>query len=111
MLAQGSGSLTAKQEVAINWRAYLRDQCHDWLLYWQLRWFSRQHRRQSPESSDSRVLTITIDSMDQSKLVWPQFAFRKPRSLDTLTRPCMVLTAALARGWTVEFFRTYDEVT
>ena len=49
--------------------------------------------------------------MVKSKLVWPQYAFRKPESLDKLTRPRMVRTAALAHGWTVEFLLTDDEVT
>jgi len=110
-LHKGQGSLTDKQEAARNWRAHLREQYHDRLLYWQLRWFSRQHRRRSPESSGGSVLTIIIDSMDKSKLVWPQYAFQQPKSLDNLIRPRMVLTAAIAHGWTVEFFLTDDEVT
>ena len=105
------GSLAAKQEAARSWRAHLREQYHYRLLYWQLRWFSRQHRRQCPESSGGSVLTIIIDSMDKSKLVWPQYAFQQPKSLANLTRPRMVLTAAIAHGWTVEFFLTDDEVT
>ena len=110
-LHKGQASLSAKQQAARNWRAHLREQYHDRLLYWQLRWFSRQHRRRSPESSDLSVLTIIIDSMDKSKLVWPQYAFRQPKSLANLVRPRMVLTAAIAHGWTVEFFLTDDEVT
>ena len=110
-LHKGQGSLAAKQEAAKNWRTHLREQYHDRLLYWQLRWFSRTHRRQSPVSSEGGVLTIIIDSMDKSKLVWPQYAFRQPKSLDGITRPRMVLTAALAHGWTAEFFLTDDEVT
>ena len=49
--------------------------------------------------------------MDKSKLVWPQYAFRQPKCLEKLNRPRMVLTAAIAHGWTVEFFLTDDEVT
>ena len=110
-LHKGQASLAAKQEAARNWRAHLREQYHDRLLYWQLRWFSRQYRRQSPESSGASVLTIIIDSMDKSKLVWPQYAFQQPKSLAGLARPRMVLTAAIAHGWTVEFFLTDEEVT
>ena len=111
-LHKGQGSLSAKQEAARNWREHLRKQYHDRLLYWQLRWFSRQHRRQSPsESSGGSVLTIIIDSMDKSKLVWPQYAFRQPKSLANLQRPRLVLTAAIAHGWTVEFVLTDEEVT
>ena len=109
-LHKGQGSLVAKQEAARNWRAHLREQYHSRLLYWQLRGFSRQHRRQSPSSGGS-VLTIIIDSMDKIMLVWPQYAFRQPKSLERLHRPRMVLTAAIAHGWTVEFSLTDDEVT
>ena len=110
-LHKGQASLAFKQEAARNWRAHLREQYHDRLLYWHLRWFSRQHRRQSPESSGASVLTIIIDSMDKSKLVWPQYAFLMPKSIAGLNRPRMVLTAAIAHGWTVEFFLTDEEVT
>ena len=116
-LHKGQGSLSAKQEAARNWRDHLRKQYHDRLLYWQLRWFSRQYRRQSPESSDgkvqnpeSSVITIIIDSMDKSKLVWPQYAFQQPKSLAHLSRPRLVLTAAIAHGWTVEFVLADEEV-
>ena len=33
-----------------------------------------EHRRQSPESSGSSVITIIIDSMVKGRLVWPQYA-------------------------------------
>ena len=112
LLHRGACSLPAKQEAAKNWRSHLREQYHDRMLYWHLRWFSRQTRRQSPVSSvtDHSVLTIIIDSMDKSKLVWPQYSFQKPKILDKLRRPRMVLTAAMAHGWTTEFFLTDDEV-
>ena len=38
-LHKGQGSLTAKQEAAMNWRAHLREEYHDQALDWQLRWF------------------------------------------------------------------------
>ena len=56
------------------------------------------------------MLTIIIDRVDKSKLVWPQYAFRKPKRLDTLRRPRMVCTLAIAHGWTCDFFLTDDEV-
>ena len=55
------------------------------------------------------ALTVIIDSMDKRKLIWPQSAFQAPKSLAHLARPCMVLTAAIAHGWTVEFFLTDEE--
>ncbi len=114
-LHRGPGDAASKQTVAANWRTHLRQQYHDRLLYWHLRWFSHQYRSQSPASSLQRpasrsVLTIIIDSMDKSKLVWPQYSFRKPKSLDNLKRPRMVCTLAIAHGWTCDFFLTDDEV-
>ena len=119
-LNRGNGDATSKREIAENWRRHLREQYHDRLLYWHLRWFSRQYRRQDvasqrpasqrPTSQDRSVLTIIIDSMDKSKLVWPQYAFRKPKRLDNLRRPRMVCTLAIAHGWTCDFFLTDDEV-
>ena len=109
------GTQHKKHIVAANWRTHLRQQYHDRLLYWHLRWFSRQYRRQCPASSLQRctthsVLTIIIDSMDKSKLVWPQYSFRKPKSLDKLLCPRMVCILAIAHGWTCEFVLTDDEV-
>lgn len=59
-LARSSSSVQVKKEVADNWRQHLRDQYHDRMLYWSLRWLSRRR--------DRDVLTIIIDSMDKSKL-------------------------------------------
>ena len=56
------------------------------------------------------MLTIIIDSMDKSKLVWPQYAWQKPKELDELRRPRLVCTLAIAHGWTCEYFLSDDEV-
>ena len=118
-LHKGTGDAASKREVAENWREHLREQYHDRLLYWHLRWFSRQYRRRDatqhsaslrPASQDRSVLTIIIDSMDKSKLVWPQYAWQKPKELDGLQRPRLVCTLAIAHGWTCEFFLSDDEV-
>ena len=114
-LHRGPGDAASKQAIAANWRKHLQEQYHDRLLYWHLRWFSRQYRSQCRAASVQRlssrsVLTIIIDSMDKSKLVWPQYSFRKPKSLDSLHRPRMVCTLAMAHGWTCEFSLTDDEV-
>ena len=118
-LHKGTGDAASKREVAENWRQHLREQYHDRLLYWHLRWFSRQYRRRDatqhsaslrPASQDRSVLTIIIDSMDKSKLVWPQYAWQKPKELDGLQRPRLVCTLAIAHGWTCEFFLSDDEV-
>ena len=88
-LHRGPGDAASKQTIAANWRKHLQEQYHDRLLYWHLRWFSRQYRKLRFTTSVQRrlsrsVLTIIIDSMDKSKLVWPQYAFRKPNSLEPL---------------------------
>ena len=41
--------------------------------------------------------------MDKSKLVWPQYSFRKPKSLDRLLRPRIVCTLAMGHGWTCQY--------
>ena len=72
------------------------------MLYWHLRWFSKQR--------DRGVLTVIIDSMDKSKLAWPQYGFRKPKCLDRLRRLRIVLTGSMAHGWCTDFLLTDDEV-
>ena len=107
-LHTGDGSVASKKIIAANWRVHLQQQYHDRLLYWHLRWFSRQYRVQRCQTRS--VLTIIIDSMDKSKFVWPQYSFRKPKVLDQLQRPRMVCTLAIAHGWTCDFYLTDDEV-
>ena len=97
-LHKGDGDIASKKKIAANWRVHLQQQYHDRLLYWHLRWFSRQYRVQRCQTRS--VLTIIIDSMDKSKLVWPQYSFRKPKVLDQLQRPRMVCTLAIAHVWT-----------
>ena len=80
-----------RYSLACQWRAHLRDQYHDRLIYWSLRWASRAYKD---------VLVIIIDSMDKSKVAWPQYTFsRKPHELDGVVRPRIVITAAIAHGW------------
>ena len=51
----------------------------------------------SPQSSS--VLTIIIDDMDRSKFAWPRWPFHKqPYELDSLIRPTVTFTGALAHG-------------
>lgn len=77
-------------------RQHLRDQYLDRCIYWSLRWSSRR---------DTGVLTIIIDSMDKAKFAWPRWEYRRqPKELEHLVRPRMVLTAALAHGWTTGLF-------
>ncbi len=114
-LQKSTMSAEGKKAIANNWRDHLKQQYHDRMIYWHLRWFSRHYRASSVQrpaspASERSVLTVIIDSMDKSKLVWPQYAFRQPKCLDKFHRPRMVLTLAMAHGWTNEFFLTDDEV-
>ena len=102
-LHKTSHSPADKHQAAGNWRRHLRQQYHDRLVYWHLRWFSQQKNRS--------VLTIIIDSMDKSKLAWPQYSFRKPKCLQRLRRPRLVVTCAIAHGFCTAFYITDDEVT
>lgn len=92
----------SKHAAAREWRKHLRGQYHDRLIYWHLRWFSRQRNR--------GVVTIIIDSMDKSKLAWPQYTFRKPKCLDSLVRPKLVVTGSIAHGYCTDIYITDDEV-
>ena len=92
-----------KRLAAQNWRRHLQEQYHDRLVYWHLRWFSQLRSK--------GVLTIIIDSMDKAKLAWPQYQFRKPKSLDSLRRPRMVVTCGIAHGYCTAFYVSDDEIT
>ena len=54
----------------------------------------------------SNILTIIIDSMDKKKTVWPKWAFDRPsKEIEKLgARPRVVITAALAHGYTTSWF-------
>ena len=87
---------------AVNSPTPARDQYHDRMLYWNLRWLSRRR--------DRGVLTIIIDSMDKAKMAWPQWAFRKPKAFDHCHRPKLVLTGAMAHGWCTDFYLSHDGI-
>ena len=96
-LHRGPGDAASKQTIAANWRTHLQEQYPGRLLHWHLGWFYRQYRSQRLAASVQRlssrsVLTIIIGSMDKSKLVWPQYSFCKPKSVNGLLRPRMVCT-------------------
>ena len=72
-------------------RQHYHHQYLDRCIYWSLRLASQR---------DWDVLCIIIDSMDKSKFAWPRWQFdRVPKRLETLNRPRMVLTAAIAHGY------------
>ena len=66
-------------------------------------------RYESRNKSD--VLTIIVDSMDRTKFAWPRFGFhRKPKLLDGVVRPRLVLTAAIAHGYCTCLYLAHEKV-
>ena len=102
-LHKGSGTPQEKREAAHEWRLHLSGQYHDRLIYWHMRWFSRLRVH--------GVLCIIVDSMDKAKVPWPQYQMRKPKCLDRLTRPRLVVTCAWAHGFCCDFYVSHDEIT
>jgi len=79
-----------RAQAAKSLREHCRQQYLDRCIYWSLRMSSQQ---------GSDVLCIIIDSMDQ-KNAWPRWPFdRVPKRLETLDRPKLVVTAAMAHGY------------
>ena len=97
--------LHVKLHHARRWRDHLRDQYMDRILYWNLRFASREF--------DSTVLTIIIDSMDRKKAVWPKYDFnRKPHTIENLKpRPRMTVTGGMAHGWCTGIFITQETLS
>lgn len=101
-LHKGRGTPEEKRRCAEDWRAHLAGQYHDRLIYWHMRWFSRLRTK--------GILCIIIDSMDKAKLPFPQYEWRKPKCLDRLRRPRMVVTCAWAHGFCCDFYISHDEL-
>ena len=96
-------SFAERLGYAREWRDHLRDQYHDRTIYWHNRYASR---------SKQGVLTIIIDSMDKAKFAWPQYEWgRVDKTLDTVRRPRLVLTAAIAHGYGTFFFVADEDLT
>ena len=57
------------------------------------------------------VVVINIDAMDKVKGSWPQYSFRKPKSLERLHRPKLCITASYAHGFCYTFYLSHDELT
>lgn len=96
-------SIADKRRAAQHWRQHLQEQYHDRLVYWHLRWFSQLKTK--------GVVTIIIDSMDKTKLAWPQYEFQKPKILNTLRRPRVIITCGIAHGYCTAFYNSDDEIT
>jgi hypothetical protein len=96
-------SFAQRLGYAREWRTHLRDQYHDRQIYWHNRYASRQKQG---------VLTVIIDSMDKSKFAWPQYEWgRVDKTLDTVRRPRLVLTAAIAHGYGTFFFIADEDLS
>ena len=91
VLASKTARWADKLQAARMLKSHQREQYHDRLLYWSLRFASKVN---------NDVLVIIIDDMDHSKFAWPRFGFRKQtHDLDNLTRPTVTFTGALAHGF------------
>ncbi|CAJ1425821.1 unnamed protein product [Effrenium voratum] len=55
------------------------------------------------------ILCIIIDGLDKNKGVWPQYRWRKPKVLDKFNRPRITVHAAMAHGYTCDFYLADDE--
>ena len=87
--------------VATQWRQHLAKQYADRLLYYTIRYMSRQ---------GLGCLCIIQDAMDKSKLAFPKWASgRMPKSMDGLSRPRLVLTGSIAHGHELGIFLTAEE--
>lgn len=92
LMQRGNIAWADRSEAAKRLRQHLRDQYTDRMLHWSMRWSSRQV---VPE-----VICIIIDSMGKWGSAWPKFHHDKtPHELEKISRPTMILTAALAHGW------------
>ena len=103
-LQRTNATIEEKRKVAHEWRLHLMCQYKDRLIYWHLRFTSRNLR-------EALILTIIIDSMDKTKSSWPQWPFRLPKQLDNFRRPKLVVTASLAHGFCGCIFVSHDEQT
>ena len=101
MIHYGDATVREKQQSAQAWQPHLRDQYQDRLIYWHLRWRSKM--------PDSNILRIIIDGMDKSKGTWPQYGFRKPKTLDKFQRPRLTIHLAMAHGFCCDFYVADDE--
>ncbi len=88
-----------KIDIAKRWQHHLEWQYADRCVYRSLRWSSRGATGARGASSD--VLCIIIDSLDRTKFALPKYNLaRKSHKLDELVRPRVLVTGAIAHGWT-----------
>jgi hypothetical protein len=72
-LHRGPGNAASKQTIAANRRTHLQQQYHDRLLYWHLRWFSRQYRSQHITSSVQRPVSALC--LPSSSTAWTRVSW------------------------------------
>ena len=94
-----------KLNLAHTWRIHLQQQHLDRQIYWAL--------RSASLDPGSPILTIIIDSMDRKKTVYPKWKFdRPPKQIAMLgARPRVVVTAALAHGYSNSWYLAPDELS
>ena len=94
-----------KLNLAHTWRIHLQQQYLDRQIYWAL--------RSASLDPGSPILTIIIDSMDRKKTVYPKWKFdRPPKQIAMLgARPRVVVTAALAHGYSNSWYLAPDELS
>ena len=101
LLHKGKLDATSKKAAAAEWMKHLSGTYMDRLLYWHLRFTSR--------CRSHGVVVIIIDAMDRAKFHWPQYAFTRPKTLDSFVRPKLAVTAAHAHGFCAEIHVSHDE--
>lgn len=101
-LQRGRASTEEKHDKAKQWRRHLTMTYLDRLLYWHIRFQSKLR--------EDCMVCIIIDSMDKTKLSWPQFNFVTPKGpLDHFIRPKLIITCALAHGFGGFFYISHDD--
>ena len=96
-------SFREKQAVAKQWREHLRSQYQDRVVYWCLRYQSKQ-----PQSD---VLSIIIDGWTNRNCVYPSYGFINgaPKLLDKFHRPRCCIHLNLCHGYSADFWVTEEE--
>ena len=79
---------------------HLEKQYQDRCRYWQNRADSRSKHRED----DCRTITVTIDSMDHQKFMFPRDPAMGSKSFSGFIRPCLSVTSVIVHGYA---FLTY----
>ena len=94
-------SLQEKADAAESLKVHYKHQYLDRCLYWAMRLQSKLKQG---------ILCVIIDSMDKSKFAWPRFDFHKMPKSQSVIRPKLCFTAAIAHGWCTNLFMAPDNL-